>query len=66
MGDGSCGYYENCKKSSWCLNNKNLELLKYYKDILCKTFDNYDWCILDTLKSSNVYKLVIKNLMIKL
>ena len=60
MGDGSCGYYENCKKSSWCLNNKNLELLKYYKDILCKTFDNYDWCILDTLKSSNVYKLVIK------
>ena len=60
MGDGSCGYYENCKKASWCLNNKNLELLKYYKKILDVNFNNYDWIILNTLKSSNVYKLVIK------
>lgn len=60
MGDGSCGYYENCKKASWALNNSNIKLLEYYKDILDKYFENYEWKILDTLKSSGVYKLVIK------
>ena len=34
LGDGSCGYYENCKKSSWALNNSNIKLLEYYKNIL--------------------------------
>jgi DNA polymerase elongation subunit (family B) len=60
MGDGSCGYYQNCKKSSWTLNNSNIKLLEYYKNILDKYFKNYEWKILDTLKSSGVYKLVIK------
>lgn len=60
MGDGSCGYYENCKKSSWALNNSNIELLKYYKNILDANFNDYEWVILDTIKSSGVYKLVIK------
>jgi uncharacterized lipoprotein YehR (DUF1307 family) len=40
MGDGSCGHYEKCKKSSWALNGNNIELLKYYKNILDKNFQN--------------------------
>jgi DNA polymerase elongation subunit (family B) len=60
IGDGSCGYYENCKKASWALNNSNIKLLEFYKSILEKYFTNFEWKILDTIKSSNVYKLVIK------
>jgi DNA polymerase elongation subunit (family B) len=59
MGDGSCGYYEKCKKSSWALNGNNIKLLKYYKNILDTNFPEYNWKILNTIKSSNVYKLVI-------
>jgi DNA polymerase elongation subunit (family B) len=61
-GDGSCGYY-HCKsgnKYSWALNNKDKELLNkclsYLKDIETMT----DFTILETMKSSNVNKLVPK------
>jgi hypothetical protein len=61
QGDGSCGSY-HCKsgiKNSWALNNNNLERLKYFKDIL-ESIEPIQFEILDTLKSSGVYKLVPK------
>ena len=62
MGDGSCGYY-NCpsgKKASFAINNKNIEIITKYKNIGNKYFTDFEWVQLDTLKSSNVYKLVPK------
>lgn len=59
FGDGHCGTY-NCKsgvKNVWALNNQNLEYLNYYKDIL-ENIEPIKFKILDTLKSSGVYKLV--------
>ena len=59
MGDGSCGCY-NSKwsfKYSWALNNNNLKRLNTYKDLLEK-IEPVKFKILDTLKSSGVYKLV--------
>jgi hypothetical protein len=61
QGDGSCGSY-HCKsgiKNSWALNNNNLERLNYFKDIL-ESIEPIKFEILDTLKSSGVYKLVPK------
>lgn len=61
QGDGSCGAY-HCKsgiKNSWALNNNNLERLNYFKDIL-ESIEPIKFEILDTLKSSGVYKLVPK------
>ena len=52
FGDGSCGCY-NCpsgKKNSWALNNKNLDLLNYYKDLCIKVYPDFEWTILDTLE----------------
>lgn len=60
MGDGSCGTY-NCKcgeKSSWAINNSSMELLLLYKNLCEKVFPSFTWKILNTLKSSHVYKLV--------
>ena len=59
MGDGSCGYYDSKwgLKYSWALNNNNLERLNIYKDLLEK-IEPVKFKILDTLKSSGVYKLV--------
>ena len=63
FGDGSCGKY-NCKsgkKSSWALNNASLILLNEYLE-LCKTvYPELDWCIINTIDSSGVYKLVPKS-----
>lgn len=69
--DGSCGAYEydmkypNGKegtykgtKYSWAINNQNLEFLRRSKNELEHRYDNYEFKILDTMKSSNVYKLV--------
>lgn len=59
MGDGSCGTYK-CNsgiKNSWALNNKDLNRLNYYKDIL-EEIEPIKFKILNTLKSSGVYKLV--------
>jgi hypothetical protein len=59
QGDGSGGSY-NCKsgiKNSWALNNNDLKRLNYFKDIL-ESVEPIKFKILDTLKSSGVYKLV--------
>lgn len=59
FGDGSCGIY-NCPsgiKYSWALNNKNIDLLKYYKNLCEIVYPQFEWLIYDTIKSSNVYKL---------
>lgn len=63
FGDGSCGTYicPSCKKSTWQLNNKNLELLTFYKYLCEKEYPEYEWVIMDTIKSSNVYKLYFKS-----
>lgn len=58
MGDGSCGYYKNCDKSSFAFNNKDKNVLVNLKEICDENFNEYKWKILDTLESSNVYKLV--------
>jgi DNA polymerase elongation subunit (family B) len=57
LGDGSCGYYSSCDKSSWQLNNADLNLLNEYRDIILTEFPNYECKIYDTMKSSGVYKL---------
>jgi|UniRef100_A0A6C0C197 DNA polymerase elongation subunit (family B) len=58
-GDGSCGSY-NCpsgKKNSWTLNQKNMETTVILQSLCIEVF-NEDFKILDTLKSSGVYKIV--------
>jgi DNA polymerase elongation subunit (family B) len=60
FGDGSCGNY-NCpsgKKSSWALNNASVEIINKYLKLCEDVYSNFSWVIMDTLKSSNVYKLV--------
>ena len=60
-GDGSCGYY-NCpsgKKYSWAINNTNLDFLRKAKKCLNDCYKGTNsFKILDTMKSSHVYKLV--------
>ena len=61
FGDGICGYY-NCKsgnKYSWAINNSDLELLNYYKN-LCEKVYGHNFKINNTVESSNAYKLVSK------
>lgn len=59
MGDGSCGKYGNGvdTKYSWALNSNNIELCGQLHYKLEKTY-NKTFKILDTLKSSGVYKIV--------
>jgi len=59
MGDGSCGIYdtEHGVKYSWALNNSNLAWCNQLKTILETVYDK-DFKILDTIKSSGVYKVV--------
>lgn len=61
FGDGSCGFYEKISKYSWALNKSNKEILEKCK-CYCKEVygDNTNFKILDTMKSSKVYKLVPK------
>lgn len=62
--DGSCGTYKqkngkyNC--SSWAINKKDKTLLERCCDILNKHERSVVFKILDTVKSSHVYKLVAK------
>jgi len=59
MADGSCGDY-NCKsghKISWAINNQDIRLLQRIKQYLELT-EPFNFVIMDTLKSSGVYKLV--------
>lgn len=58
MGDGSCGYYKKCNKTSWAINNSLLPILTMYKQLCEKVYPQFEWKILDTLESSGVYKLV--------
>ena len=60
MGDGSCGNYDcpSGNKCSFALNNSSMEVMNKYKKIGNKYFNNFKWTILDTMTSSNVYKLV--------
>jgi hypothetical protein len=60
MAEGSCGLYPNKRglKSSWAINNSDKALLEKCKTILEKNEPLFGWKILDTMKSSSVYKLV--------
>lgn len=60
MGDGSCGIYEcpSGMKSSWALNNANIKLLEFYKNLCEKVYPQLKWKINNTIESSGVYKLV--------
>lgn len=63
MGDGSCDTYA-CKsgmKSTWAINNADLELLEEYKELCSVIFTHFEFIILPTLKSSGVYKLIGKH-----
>ena len=70
MADGSCGKYVTKWgiKYSWAINNACLDYLNQAKDCL-KRSTNQEFKILDTLKSSGVYKLVpvggMKNITLK-
>lgn len=59
MAEGSCGTYycASGNKHSWAINNQDYELLEKCQKIL-KDSEGYDFKILDTMESSNVYKLV--------
>ncbi len=64
--DGSCGGYKTKNtdiKHSWAINNQNRDLLMKCVDILnAKYADKFEFKILETMKSSSVYKLVPKKL----
>ena len=57
--DGSCGIYQTKTgvKTNWTINKADTTLLKRCQEILqdCETYLNFN--ILDTIKSSKVYKL---------
>ena len=59
FGDGSCGKY-NCSsgiKSRWALNNADTEIIEKYKNMCSIAYPEFEWKIMDTIQSSNVYKL---------
>jgi DNA polymerase elongation subunit (family B) len=61
MADGSCGTYEcanNKFKSTWALNNHNLGYLQQALTYLVICEPNIKFKILNTMRSSGVYKLV--------
>lgn len=59
-GDGSCGEYgcESSYKCSWAINNLDLNFLNKAGQLLKVAYPDMDFKILDTVKSSGVYKLV--------
>lgn len=59
MADGSGGKYD-CGKYSWAINNSNIDYLKKTKKYLEFVEPHFEFKILDTMKSSGVYKLVAK------
>ncbi len=58
-GDGSCGVYgtDGTVKYNWALNNADLNILEKYKELCDRVYPQFNWKIMDTLKSSNAYKL---------
>lgn len=60
--DGSCGVYKNCCKASWAINNQDISLLERCQTFLKKHEKSLGgFKILNTMKSSHVYKLVAFN-----
>ena len=59
FGDGSCGNYicPSGNKSSWALNNASLDLIDKYLNLCEESYPEFDWCVMDTMESSNVYKI---------
>ena len=57
-GDGSCGVYDcpSGTKATWAINNTNLDYLGRAKAEL-ESYYHFEFKILDTIKSSGVYKL---------
>lgn len=60
-GDGSCGAYDTKWgiKYSWALNNSDEKIINKYADALRNI--GYEPMVYDTMKSSGVYKINIKN-----
>jgi hypothetical protein len=54
--DGSCGCYENNK--TWALNKQDTFLLERARLILEQEETNFDWKLVDVMKSSQVYRIV--------
>lgn len=59
VGDGSCGMYDcpSGKKATWAINNADLDLLEKCKTMCTVIHPDYEFVIMDTMKSSGVYKL---------
>ena len=59
-GDGSCGSYSSKYgvKNTWAINNQDMKLLDDAKKKMEKLYPSHKFKILDTMKSSGVYKLV--------
>jgi DNA polymerase delta subunit 1 len=59
VGDGSCGDYvcPSGRKATWGINNADKTLLEKCKEYCEKIHPTYTFVIMDTLKSSGVYKL---------
>jgi hypothetical protein len=59
VGDGSAGIYDcpSGLKATWAINNKDLTLLTKCKEYCEKIHPGYEFVIMDTLESSDVYKL---------
>jgi len=59
FGDGSCGSYDckSGKKKSWALNNASLSIIEEYVEICKIAYPEFEWRYIDTLESSNVYKI---------
>jgi DNA polymerase elongation subunit (family B) len=66
LGDGSCGYYPDCDKSSWTLNNADRKLLDEYVRIILDEYPEYEPVVYDTIESSGVYKLNVRGQVKKL
>ena len=68
--DGSCGSYDcnhqngrTYSRHTWALNNQNHELLQRCATIMSSEYsEKFEFKILETMKSSSVYKLVPKQL----
>ena len=67
VGDGSCGTYHcpSGRKSTWCINNQDLDLLNKCKRILECVYPDLGFVIMDTMKSSGVYKLSPRGSVVK-
>jgi DNA polymerase elongation subunit (family B) len=61
LAEGSCGTYDcpSGVKSSWAINNTNLNFLNKARDELIDTYPSFGFKILDTMESSACYKLVV-------